>query len=301
MSLSALSYASPAKINLFLAIVGKRSDGYHDLVSLMYPIALADTLILESAEEGVRITCDHEQVPTGETNLAYRAAMLFINQWSKVKSGRPFGLNITIEKRIPVAAGLGGGSSNAATILLALNRSCGHPFDPDELAALALKLGADVPFFIYQCPAIATGVGEELKPVPPFLKGFTIVLVYPKIKVRTADVYHGLNLRLTKCLQHLKNSNLYVKGEWCWNKPNEIADYLCNDLETVTLPKYPEIIEIKELLSEEGALGTLMSGSGPTVFGLYESEEKAEKARVRITTITPWSVFVTKGWQIPKR
>lgn len=301
MTRRVLSYASPAKINLFLAIARKRPDGYHELVSLMYPVALADTLTLELVKKGVEVTCDHARVPSNETNLAHRAALLFFDCWCKKKNGRPFGLYITIEKRIPVAAGLGGGSSNAATILLALNRLCGYPFTLDELAVLALKLGADVPFFIYRRPAIATGIGEVLKPVDPFLRGVTIVLVHPAIEVSTADVYQGLNLRLTKCLQHLKNSNLYVKGEWCWDKPNEIASYLCNDLETVTLLKYPEIIEIKELLSAKGAFGTLMSGSGPSVFGLFEYEESAKRAQAYLTSMASWSVFITKGWQTPKR
>jgi 4-diphosphocytidyl-2-C-methyl-D-erythritol kinase len=271
---------SPAKINLFLHITGKRPDGYHDIHSLMCGIALYDTLTLDFGASKITVACTHSAVPEDETNIAYRAAECFFDALDR--SG---GVGINIEKRIPVAAGLGGGSSNAASVLSGLNTHCGHPFSNRDLASLALTLGADVPFFIHQKPALATGVGENLE----FFNGiqpYPVVLIRPEIRVTTADVYNNLNLGLTNCEQKLKSFPL--------NEGFNPLCHLCNDLETVTISWYPEILDIKKALLDQGALGSLMSGSGPTVFGIFSDSDRAKKAYETLSTNQRWSCFVTQ-------
>ena len=271
---------SPAKINLFLHILGKRPNGYHDIHSLMCGLALYDTLTLDFQAPGITVACSHSAVPEDKANIAYRAAECFFDALHY--SG---GVGINIEKHIPVAAGLGGGSSNAASVLSGLNTHYGHPFSNRDLASLALTLGADVPFFIYQKPALATGVGENLE----FFKGiqpYPIVLIRPGIQVSTADVYKNLNLGLTNCEQKLKSFPL--------DKGFNPFHHLCNDLETVTISWYPEISDIKKALLDQGALGSLMSGSGPTVFGIFSDSDRAKKAYETLSTNQIWSCFLTQ-------
>jgi len=287
---------SPAKINLFLAVTGKRPDGYHELVTLMCPITLADTVKIKLTRRKITVSCADPDVPEDETNLAHRAARLFLAHWTREKKGQPFGAHINIEKRIPVAAGLGGGSSNAATVLLALNRFYGKPYTRQELGAMALNLGADVPFFIFQQPAIATGIGEIFQPVTSDLHAFSIILVHPPIRISTATVYQNLNLRLTKCQQQLKNLNLRIEDILKRIQPGEIEKYLCNDLEMVTAVRYPEIEEIKQTLVSLGANGALMSGSGPTVFGLFRDKAVARSVFRHLTREYPWNVFQVECW-----
>ncbi|MBW2573109.1 MAG: 4-(cytidine 5'-diphospho)-2-C-methyl-D-erythritol kinase, partial [Deltaproteobacteria bacterium] len=180
---------SPAKINLFLQIVGKRPDGYHDLFSLMCCVGLYDTVSMDAGVEETAVSCDHPHVPEDKTNLAFGAADLF---YKKLKKNE--GVKISIQKQIPVAAGLGGGSSNAAAVFLGLNRYYGYPFSTDELMSMGLSIGADVPFFIFRRPATASGIGEKLE-VYPGLKKLKILLIFPGFSVSTATVYKNLNLR----------------------------------------------------------------------------------------------------------
>jgi 4-diphosphocytidyl-2-C-methyl-D-erythritol kinase len=271
---------SPAKINLFLHVIGKRPNGYHDINSLMCGLTLYDTLTLDFQALKTTVVCTHPAVPEDETNIAYRAAECFFDAL-----GNSGGVSIEIEKNIPVAAGLGGGSGDAASVLLGLNTHYGHPFSNRDLASLALTLGADVPFFIHQRPALATGVGEKLeffKEIQPY----TIVLIRPEILVSTADVYKNLNFGLTNCEQKLKSFPL--------NKGFNPLYHLCNDLETVTVSWYPEISDIKRALMDQGALGSLMSGSGPTVFGIYSDSDRAKKAYETLSTNQRWSCFVAQ-------
>ena len=271
---------SPAKINLFLHIIGKRPNGYHDIHSLMCGLTLFDTLTLDFQVSKITVACVHSAVPEDETNIAYRAARCFFEALHC--SG---GVGICIEKHIPVAAGLGGGSSNAASVLLGLNLHYGRPFSKQDLAALALTLGADVPFFIYQKPALATGVGEKLdffKEIQPY----PIVLIHPGVRISTADVYKNLNLGLTNCEQKLKSFPL--------NKGFNPNCHLCNDLETVTISWCPELSDIKKALLDQGALGSLMSGSGPTVFGIFSDSDRARKAYEALSTNQRWSCFLTQ-------
>lgn len=261
---------SPAKINLFLQVIGKRPDGYHELFSLMCCITLFDEILLEfGGAENIEIDCAHPNVPADETNLAYQAAKLFLNQMGKAQ-----GLKIELTKNIPVAAGLGGGSSNAASILLALNAHYGHPFSETHLMEMGLKLGADVPFFVFKKPALATGIGEKLDTFKGDLP-YHFLLLYPGFSVSTAETYQNLNLGLTKAEKKPTSNHLKL------NRFNP-ARHLTNDLEQVTAPKYPEIGLAKEKLINQGAVGALMSGSGPTVFGLFNNAETAETARLSL-------------------
>jgi 4-diphosphocytidyl-2-C-methyl-D-erythritol kinase len=271
---------SPAKINLFLCVTGKRPDGYHDIHSLMCGIALNDVLTLDFQAARIYASCSHPDVPEDDSNIACRAAAGFFEAW-----GRSGGVGIDIEKNIPVAAGLGGGSSNAATVLLALNTHYNFPFSDGELASQAVKLGADVPFFLHCRPAVATGVGEKLsffREIQPY----PIVLIHPQIRVRTADVYNGLNLGLTNCEQKL--NSLPLNGGF------DPIHHLCNDLETVTVSWFPEISEIKKTLTKLGAMGSLMSGSGPAVFGVFSNAVQARKAYNSLIPDKFGSCFLTR-------
>jgi 4-diphosphocytidyl-2-C-methyl-D-erythritol kinase len=270
---------SPAKINLFLLVLGKRSDGYHDLMSLMCCIGLYDTVSLTFGVKNIAVSCHHPGVPEDDKNLAFGAAHLFLETLNKNE-----GVKIIIQKQIPVAAGLGGGSSNAAAVFLGLNRYYGYPFSKKELMAMGLSIGADVPFFVFQKPAIASGIGEKLEAYQG-LKNLKILLVFPEFSVSTAEVYKKLNLGLTKCKKKLKSFPL--------NKQRfDPRCHLCNDLESVTVLKYPIINTVKTALLNHGALGALMAGSGPTIFGLFPDSNEASKARHALSRIDKWQMYI---------
>ena len=275
-----LKILSPAKINLFLHITAKRPDGYHDLITLMCCVGLFDTITLTLGVPEISVDCDHPQVPADESNLACRAAHLFFSRLE-----RDEGLKITINKQIPVAAGLGGGSSNAAAVLAALNRYYGRPLSRNELMALGRSIGADVPFFIGRKPALATGIGDRLE-FYDGLRPHKVLIVNPGFGVSTETVYKNFNLGLTKCKKKL---NLFSFK----NKDFDIARHLCNDLETVVEDRYPEVIEAKEALLKNGAAGGLMSGSGPTVFGLFSDSDRAWKAKEILSQNDNWRLFLT--------
>jgi 4-diphosphocytidyl-2-C-methyl-D-erythritol kinase len=270
---------SPAKVNLFLKILGKRIDGYHELMTLMCCIGLYDTVSLEVGDTNIAVSCNHPLVPNDESNLAFVAAHLF---FKKLK--RNEGVKIFIQKQIPVAAGLGGGSSNAAAVLLGLNRYYGYPFSKEDLMSMGLLIGADVPFFIFQRPAIASGIGEKLKAYPG-LENFWILLVSPAFSISTAEVYKKLNLGLTKCEKKLKSFLLN-------NQRFDPRCHLCNDLEAVTASKYPVINTVKKALLSHGALGALMSGSGPTIFGLFSDSDGASQANHALFHAYGWKMYL---------
>ncbi|MCK5784303.1 MAG: 4-(cytidine 5'-diphospho)-2-C-methyl-D-erythritol kinase, partial [Desulfobacterales bacterium] len=270
---------SPAKINLFLAVTGKRHDGYHTLCTLMCCISLYDKISLNFNVEKISVSCSHENVPEDETNLACRAATIFFK-----KLGKQEGVGISIEKNIPVGGGLGGGSSNAASVLLSLNQRYGMPFSEKELMDMGLSLGADVPFFIVGKPSIATGIGEKLEKYD-HLEPQHILLINPRINISTAEVYKNLNLRLTKCEKKIK-CTLFNKILF------NAEEHLCNDLETVTVSMHPFINKAKKSLIDLGAEGSLMSGSGPTVFGLFSDSDKAEKAHSFLSHNSNDQIFI---------
>jgi 4-diphosphocytidyl-2-C-methyl-D-erythritol kinase len=278
---------SPAKINLFLYVTGKRADGYHDLFTLMCPVSLYDIVELTVKPTAICIRCDHSEVPGDETNLAHRAARLFFARLKKLHGNLSQGVEISITKRIPVAAGLGGGSSNAAAVLTGLNRHFSSPFSLEALEKMGLAIGADVPFFIRGGAAIATGVGEVLEPVknlPPLY----VLLINPGVPVSTAEVYKNLNLGLT-------NNQKINKEAFFGLRDLDPARFLWNDLERVTASKFPEILTIKEALLANGAQGALMTGSGPTVFGLFCDAKRAQQASVFLSRHDKWRLFFAEA------
>ena len=270
---------SPAKINLFLQVTGKRPDGYHELFTLMCCLDLFDVIYLQFSGHQIKLESDNQQIPQDETNLAHKAATLFLNKLNVAD-----GLSIQIEKSIPVGGGLGGGSSNAAGILMGLNQHYGFPFSRSVLISMGLELGADVPFFIFQKPAFASGVGEKLEAYPGPLP-YHILLLNPGVEVSTAEVFGNLNLRLTKCKKIITKPSLKQSGF-------DTSLHLCNDLETVTISKYPVIESLKKQLISHGALGALMSGSGPTVFGLFSDPHTAGEAGRAIAQDFPLNAYL---------
>lgn len=270
---------SPAKINLFLKITGKRPDGYHDLVSLMCCVGLYDTVSLTFGVKETSVSCCHPDVPEDETNLAVAAASLFLRTLNKNQ-----GVKISIEKQIPVGAGLGGGSSNSAAVFLGLNRYYGYPFSLDKLISMGRSIGADVPFFIFRKPAIVTGIGDKLKAYQG-LESFKILLVFPGFRVSTAKVYKNLNLGLTNCKKKLKS---FLSNEQSFDP----RYHLCNDLEPTAASMYPGIFTAKEALLKHGALGALMSGSGSTVFGLFSDSDKAVTANHALAENDKWQLYL---------
>ena len=268
---------SPAKVNLFLRVLRKRGDGYHDIISLMQKINLCDEMSFDLKGNEVKVACPGGLAPENNNNIAFRAAETILSDVSCHS-----GVEITIHKRIPVAAGLGGGSSNAATTLVVLNEMTGMKRSTDELMRMGAKLGADVPFFVFGKTALASGIGDRLKPVDDIPK-LWFILVNPGFEVSTRDIYEKVRLGLTK-------------GPIKYSIPrfvmmSHVAEWLSNDLERVTLPLYPVLSDIKRLLMVNGALGSLMSGSGPTVFGIFRNEADAERAECSMKEARIGSVF----------
>ncbi len=274
---------SPAKVNLALAVIGKRADGYHELITLMACVDLYDHIQFDFQSPAISIRCRAPGVPADDANLACRAAVSFRNALMRKTAIKSFGLRMVLTKRIPVGAGLGGGSSNAATVLKVLNRRFDHPFTPEELASLALPLGADIPYFLYGQPAIVAGIGEKIQPYRG-LRPAALLIVFPGIGLSTAKVYKALNLRLTKCEKKLRN--LLLKKE-----AFEAGVHLCNDLESPAIQMFPDIMAIKAALSEQGAEGAIMSGSGSAVVGLFKNAQAAQQAREGLSTHDQWQVF----------
>lgn len=274
---------SPAKVNLVLRVLGKRRDGYHEIASLMQSISLCDELLFTPQPFGIRLRCPGSGLPEDEGNLVFRAAQAFFS-----RAGVPGGIEIELHKRIPLAAGLGGGSSNAATTLQTLNEINGFPLSRVNLSHLAASLGADVPFFLYGPRAWAFGIGERLEPADS-LPPFDLVLLHPPLEVPTGPVYQGLNLGLTNGFIHYSIPRFYTM--------RDVAQGLWNDLESVTLKRYPELGELKSTLLRQGASGALMSGSGPTVFGIFENGEDARKAAAALTGSGRWDVYTARSLQ----
>ncbi len=258
-----LHFESPAKINLRLEILKKRKDGYHDLRTVLQKIDLHDTIHFSlKKEKGISIVTDHPDLPVGKRNLAYRAVQSILE-----RSHYQGGVRIEIEKRIPLGAGLGGGSSNAATTLKALNQLLKVDLHRKELMGMGLRIGADVPFFFLEEAAIGLGIGERLREIE--LPGLWYLLIYPNFQVSTRWAYQ--NFVLTKGRFHI-NLQRFLRT------PKGICRILRNDLEEVVSRKYPQIAIMKKLLLDAGALGALMTGSGPTVFGVFSEEGVALEA-----------------------
>jgi len=272
---------APAKINLCLHVIGKRGDGYHELEMLMLPLDFGDSVTLRLRERsGVELRCDGLSLAPGEENIATRAARRMFEL-----SGCGRGAEVEIVKRIPVAAGLGGGSSDAAAVLCGLNRLLDLNLPEAELMAEGVKLGADVPFFIRGLPAWATGIGERLDTVENIPPAW-YVLVNPGFAVSTAWVYGNLGLTTPGATTKMPRFSGQI---------GEIVALLRNDLEAVTARRHPEIEALKSELVSLGARGALMSGSGPTVFGVFADEASARRASSRLQMRPGHRVFVARA------
>lgn len=273
-------FMAPAKINLCLHVLGRRSNGYHDLCMLMQKVSLYDEVWVGIRPDSrVHVECHGLSHKKGEDNIAMRAAVALL---SHVPGTSP-GVDIRIEKHIPIAAGLGGGSSDAATVLMALDKLLDLNLDHKKLARLALELGADVPFFLGSSPAWAEGVGEVLTPLEHELPESFFVLVNPGIALSTSQVYHRVE-RYTIC----------PVRDGIITKFDELVAVLHNDLESPALELAPQVERLKAGLLENGAHGALMSGSGSTVFGVFESKADANRAAQRLTrTFGCWTCVAT--------
>ncbi len=269
--LTFLKLKSYAKVNLFLNVLKKRKDGYHEIETLFERISLSDEITLSSAASGIRLTCDSKRLPLGPKNIAYRAAKLL-----KDTLGIEKGVVIAIKKNIPISAGLGGGSSNAATVLLGLNRLWKLRLSKAQLLRLGASLGSDVPFFILDTPfAIGRGRGELLRRVKaPRLKIWHC-LVKPAFPLSTKKAYQSLP---SSCLTPQKADVKMLLHSIQRGQGTTLAKLLTNSLEATLNKRVMTILEIKKKLLEQGALGSLMSGSGSCVFGIYASRDQAFKA-----------------------
>jgi len=293
-----LEKKSFAKVNLFLHVTGKREDGFHELYSLMAQINFWDEVDFFFDGEGIKVSCDHPHVPNGRSNLAYKAAELFFYAYKKKaykKKGEtlsPAGVSIQIKKQIPPGGGLGGGSSNAATVLMTLNEYYSTFFSRDELMALGLCLGADVPFFIFGSPALATGVGEILEKYSN-LPELYLVLCDPGVAASTADVFKNIDFRLTSRHNYNMNTglNALLRGQGSDKRVR-----LHNDLEKSACTLYPGIASAKREMEFLLQKDVCMSGSGSVLFALFSGLETAEKAYGLLTkkwSKGPEKVFLT--------
>lgn len=266
--LSELKIRGRAKINLSLDVLRRREDGYHEIKMIMQQVDLYDEITLREIDDGVKLACNCEFIPVDEGNIAYRAAKLIKEKYHIQK-----GIYIYIEKNIPVAAGLAGGSTNAAAVLLGLNSLWNLRASKEELMDLGLQLGADVPFCVLGGAALAEGIGEKLTPIQG-LENTWVVLCKPNIGVSTADVYKNLNINNIQ--QHPDTER--ILDALCRKDIQTVAGNLKNVLEQVTEQMHPIVRDIKRRMLEYNALGSIMSGSGPTVFGLYKDYNKAKSA-----------------------
>jgi 4-diphosphocytidyl-2-C-methyl-D-erythritol kinase len=282
-----LEKPSPCKVNLLLNILGQRADGFHELETVMQPVNFCDELFFERGGHGVRLSCSDTTLPVDARNLVFRAAANFLAA-AKISDG----VKIHLEKKIPLAAGLGGGSGNAATTLLALNELFGQPLSLAKLDELAAALGSDIPFFLYGKPALAIGRGEKVESLEnfPALRGKAFFLIHPGFGIATPWAYQNLARfpaalngekgRAQKLISLLQTSGLKMA-----------AREFYNSLEAPALDKFPVLSLYQEFLREHGALAALMSGSGSTTFAIAENlaaaESLAEKFKAK---------FGDNGW-----
>lgn len=269
-----------AKINLGLDVLGRRENGYHDVRMVMQTIFLYDNVTIEKKEEpGVCVETNLYYLPVDENNIAYKAANMLVEEFD-IKEG----VSIKLEKHIPVAAGLAGGSANAAAVLVGMNRLFGLKLTMEELMERGVKLGADVPYCVMRGTVLAEGIGEILSPLPPLPRCY-VLIAKPNINVSTKTVYEKLDSKeitehpdVDGLLEGLKNQDL-----------KKVASCMGNVLERVTIEDYPVIEEIKNAMKEAGALNAMMSGSGPTVFGIFENRQTAKAARQKL-----WDMNIAK-------
>lgn len=258
-----------AKVNLTLDVLHKRQDGYHEVEMIMQSINLKDRVVVEKiCRPHIEIIVENSELPTDQRNLAFKAAKIMMDEFNLER-----GVKITLHKEIPLAAGLAGGSSDAAAVILAINELFDIKKTKEELMPLGKCIGADVPFCLLGGTALATGIGEQLQVLDP-VPNFSLLLIKPPYAVSTKEVYSRLNI---KNIQNRPNTKAMLESIKRQDIQG-IAHGLCNVLEEVTFTLHPELKNIKEQLLKRGALGSLMSGSGPTVFGIFESKKEAFRA-----------------------
>lgn len=264
-----ISLKALAKVNLGLDVVRRREDGYHEVKMIMQTIHLYDRLdIRKMKEPEIQIQSNLSFLPVNENNLIYKAGKLLMDEF-----GITEGVSVKLDKRIPVAAGMAGGSTDAAAMLWGMNRLFSLNLSLEELMKRGVTIGADVPYCLMRGTALAEGIGEKLSPLPPMMK-VPILIAKPQISVSTKFVYSNLKLDkdtvhpdIDQCIEDIRRGSL-----------TNLCAHMGNVLESVTIPAYPVIREIKEHMMENGAVGAMMSGSGPTVFGLFSDEKTAKKA-----------------------
>jgi 4-diphosphocytidyl-2-C-methyl-D-erythritol kinase len=276
--------SAPAKVNLGLRILGRREDGYHLLESLFVPIDLADRVQIERRDTpsvDFQIESNVPGVPEDGSNLAVRAAVAFL-----AAAGIEAGLRLALEKRIPASAGLGGGSSDAAAVLRGLARIYPDAISPQGLRELALGLGADVPFFLDPKPALVTGVGEEIEPISG-VPAFSLLLAHPGAPLATPDVYRAYDASRASLTPVRAGSTMRRVSALRERGNHALAELLENDLEPAAVRLCPRISELREVLQDSLALAVGMSGSGPTVFGIFRDTIAASRARDRLNLAPP--------------
>lgn len=300
--MKSLTLNAPAKINLYLDIINKRRDGYHNIETIFQKVSLSDTIKIGIIKKGISIYCRYPGIPANKANFCYKAAQLMQKKFSL-----DAGIEIDITKRIPPAAGLGGGSSDAACTITAINRLFNLGIATKRLLMIAREIGADVPFFVsgYSC-AIGTGIGARLKEIRPSPL-LDILILVPKLKLYTKTIYRkvmvrprssltlnkaeGMSLSLTNSRRSVNMLTHFLSD---YKRCSKIKRLLYNRLEEVVLPAYPIVKEAKEVLSSYNPAGVLLSGSGPAVFGIFNSRKEAMGAKQRLGRDGRWQLFLTR-------
>lgn len=274
---------APAKVNLFLEILGERDDGYHEIRTLMQPISLFDTLWVETVPGETTIRCPGYPELENSDNLIIRAVHLL-----EKETARPLNVFIRLIKRIPLGGGLGGGSSDAAAVLSGLNRLLDNPVEPERLRNLAAQLGSDVPFFLNKGTALAFGRGEQIDPWPSF-PSWWYVLIFPGFSIPTPWSYSQIKIPLTQNKKSINIKNLLEEGEILGK------EHFRNDLEEFVRPSFPILGKIKQAVLEQGCFQALMSGSGSTIFGIWKTKKMAQEAYRQLKKQGWGKVFLARG------
>lgn len=282
--LAELKVEGRAKINLSLDVLRRREDGYHEVKMIMQQVDLYDEIRLETIDSGIELGTNCEFIPTDEKNIAHKAAKMIIDKYNVDK-----GVKIYIDKNIPVGAGLAGGSTDAAAVLTGLNRLWNLNISKEELMKMGKEIGADVPFCIMGGAALAEGIGEKLTPIEGL--DSWIILCKPALSVSTQTVYK--NLKVDEIPIHPNTDQILLGLKE--NQVRTVASNLCNVLENVTIKMHPVVGDIKKKMLEYGTVGTLMSGSGPTVFGIFRDYNKAKSAYDNLRKIYK-QVYIVKTY-----
>ncbi len=306
-SAAVITAGAPAKINLGLRVLGERPDGYHNVLSLMVPVSLYDELRFELGSWGVELRCPNSDLPTDAQNLVYRAAQLVLNACQRVE-----GVRIELKKNIPVGAGLGGGSSDAATTLLAVNQLLGSPLAVPDLHPLAVKLGADVPFFLLGRWAMAEGIGDRLTPIDN-VPTFWTVLLHPHFQVSTRWAYENLTLTTGPNESKFNILGDTAAGEMTTSHQRllerrqltleDMLPLLANDFEPLVFGHYPRLHDLRKTLLATAARAVAMTGSGPTLVGMFRAEAEARAAHdllCRRDDITSFVAHTLDTTSLPK-